>query len=164
MNELTRSWDGSELDVVGNELERLFLAQDRPLPKEKKILFLDELSRSRFPASSIMNGMRSLMTDDDGTKLKLLDDPRRSARSNGDPAGIYEILPCEHCDKRGLVMMIDDGGYWFALACRCGNGRRWVDQGCQRWVGGLSQVSSRRNVMTDAVETRTLRLLEWPPQ
>lgn len=155
MNELITSWGDSDLDAVSNELEKLFLLQDRPLPTEKKVLFLDELSRSGMPAAAILAGMRALMTDDDVTKLKI-STILGAARANIDPAGIYEIVPCFECDKRGVVLMVDDAKRWFALACRCSNGERWVAQGLARWWGGTVQTCSRRDPGTGEITTRAL--------
>lgn len=160
MNGLTKSWNEDEMAVVEAEMEKLFALQDRPLPKEKKVLLVTELGNSGLPAYAIVGAMRKLMVDDEVTKLtfpKILS----AAKVEIDPAGIYEIIPCEDCDKRGLVTMIDDNEYHYMLACRCKNGQQWVDRGHQRWWGERTQVSSRKHIITNETITRTLRVREW---
>jgi hypothetical protein len=160
MNEPTKSWNEGDVAAVEAEMEKLFALQDRPLPKEKKALLVSELGNSGLPAFAIIGGLKKLMVDDEVTKLtfpKILG----ASKAEVDPAGIYEIIPCDDCDKRGLVTMLDAEKYQYALACRCPNGQQWVDRGHQRWWGEKSQVSSRKHILTGEIITRTLYLREW---
>lgn len=144
MNELTVPLDDNDKIRIGNELERLFVLQDRPIAKEKKLILVDEICKTGYPIDAIMAGIKSLESEDmknvkfahlvDAIKDKMTYEEERAAR-------------CDYCDGRGMVTMRNKDKYQFALACVCVNGNRFHSQGNARWNGQQFQESKRHGTL-----------------
>lgn len=148
MNELTLSLSDEEAGLIGNELTRLFLFQDRPFGKEKQAAFIDEIRGWGYPAGAIVSGIRKLMSEDlKSLKLATIKD----AASDFVHTEVTRV-PCKYCDTRGIVSMTDENKYEFALACICANGDRSRKSGLATWNGEKFQLRGGR--------TLTLRFAE----
>ncbi len=118
MNELTLSLSDEEIGLIANELNKLFLFQDRPFGKEKQGAFLDEIRGWNYPAGAIISGIRKLMAEDlKSLKLATIKEAAAGYIHRGDA----ERSKCDYCDGRGVVMMRDPNLYEFAFACLCSN-------------------------------------------
>jgi hypothetical protein len=144
MNELTVPLDDNDRIEIGNELEKLFILQDRPINKDKKAILVEELCLTGYPKSAILAGMKSLQAEDlksvkfvhivDAIKDKMTYEEEQATR-------------CDYCDSRGMVMMRNKDRYQFALACVCVNGNRFRSQGNARWNGQQFQESKRHGTL-----------------
>lgn len=121
--------------LIADELEKLFTLQDRPFSAKKSAAFIEEFEKSGLPVGAIIAGIRSLMyVENIGT----LDFPKIAAACRSKVTQeTQEKADCEHCDKRGLVMMRDPNAYEFAFACICSNSSRYP--GHQKWNGENTQ-------------------------
>lgn len=121
-------------EIVGKELDRLFVLQDRPFGESKKQVFLDELEDSGLPFAAIVSGIRAL-ADKDPKTLKLFVIKESIVTFVNFER---EKTSCIHCRGTGIVSMVRDGGYRFALACTCSTGRS-MDKEFIRWNGSVHQ-------------------------
>lgn len=64
MLELIQQLTPDEIIQVGEELEKLFILQDRPFGAQQKMLFTREITISGFSFPMIIRGIRSLLTED----------------------------------------------------------------------------------------------------
>lgn len=133
MNELTALLDDRDKLMLGNELEKLFVFQDRPFSKEKKVLFIEELSLSGLPLPALLQGIRKLAAEDLKTiKLATIKEAANDCIVNSEE----DTSKCDHCGHGGLVCMKDPEARMYALACKCRNGDRLVSaQKLARWDG-----------------------------
>lgn len=142
MNELMLSLSDEESALIGNELNRLFLFQDRPFGKEKQSAFIDEIRGWGFPAGAIISGIRKLMSEDlKSLKIATIKD----AASDFVHIDAGSKTQCKYCDMRGVVLMKDENNYEFALACICGNGERRRDD-YSTWNGQKLQLFGGRTL------------------
>ncbi|HEY5235160.1 MAG TPA: hypothetical protein VIJ14_03180 [Rhabdochlamydiaceae bacterium] len=141
------------------ELERLFMLQDKPFPDAKKIMMVSEICTGAYPFTSIVQGIKSLHTEDlRSIKLFLLIE----AISNfmDQDAGRFN---CPICLKDGCVELIDAIGQRFALACTCSNGDIVANmQHLVRWNGKALQTSNGR-ILFRSRDDRSTYVPE-PPQ
>lgn len=150
MNELTLSLSDEETGLIGNELNRLFLFQDRPFGKEKQAAIIDEIRGWGYPAGAIISGIRKLMSEDlKSLKLATIKD----AVGDFVYTEVRVRTPCKYCDTRGVVLMKDENKYEFSLACICANGDRSRKGGLANWNGQKFQLRGGR--------TLTLRFAEF---
>lgn len=133
------NFDPKKETAIGDDLEKLFAFQDKHLSKEKKGILVRELMESRLPTGAIVLGLRDLMSEDLNTiKMGSIFAAARRHLEKEDLVG------CTDCAS-GFVVMKDDEGRSFSLACRCGAGG--VVQranGMRRWSGDSSQMSNGR--------------------
>lgn len=144
MNELTTPIDDNDKIRIGNELDKLFILQDRPMSKEKKIILIDEICQTGFPVPAILAGLKSLQAEDlqrikfvnivEAIKEKMTYEEEQRTQ-------------CEKCDGRGIVTMRNKDKYQFALACVCVNGNAFASRGNARWNGEQFQESKRHGTL-----------------
>jgi len=153
MSGLIALWPDAESEAVAHELEKLFVLQDRPLSKEKKIILVNELSKSGRPSASVIAGIRKLMDEDlrhikKATILEAADD-----FISNEP----QTVACDDCSE-GMVLTRDDKGRYFSLACTCQNGNRHQ---LTRWNGQKTQFLPERDFYVAGVKhTLEGRLVE----
>jgi len=121
-------------DAIRNELERLFVLQDRPLADSKKEIYAQELDKAGFPFDAIIKGIREL-ADADLKSVKFFT-IKESIRKFMDYS--QEKTNCAHCGGAGVVSMERDDKYSFAFACICSAGQL-MDKEFIRWNGKTSQ-------------------------
>lgn len=144
MNELTTPLDDNDKIRIGNELEKLFVLQDRPMSKEKKVILLDELGQTGYPAQAILAGIKSLQAEDlKSIKFANLLDAIKDKMTYEEEVKTQ----CEKCDGRGIVTMRNKDKYQFALACVCVNGNAFAGRGNARWNGERYQESKRHGLL-----------------
>lgn len=141
MSELTQSSPINEFALLEGELDKLFAFQDKHLPKEKRAILIDELTKLDFPFGAVIAGIRSLMMDD----LNSIKFPTIVAAIRSRIVPDEEVRArCEECSS-GYIVMKDEQQRNFALACRCVTGEAKVrSQGLSRWNGESSQFSKGR--------------------
>jgi len=64
MSALITCLSDEEKVAVGNELEKLFMFQDRPLAAPKKALLVSEISKKGMSFDAIVKGIRNLFSED----------------------------------------------------------------------------------------------------
>lgn len=121
MYEATRLLTEQHKFQIGDELQKLFLLQDRPYSKEKAAAIIEELEKSGLPAGALISGIRSLMHED--LRVVKLANILDAARENMTAEEVKKT-ECDACDGRGMVMMKDSDDCEFSFACVCGNARR----------------------------------------
>lgn len=139
MNGLIPSLGEKEKMQIADELTRLFALQDAALGREKKAAFVDELSVSGFPMGAIVDGIRSLVSEELNT-IKI-------GRVKGAIRSKMTVEAKEKCSKcfDGQILMKDDRNYEFALACNCPRGFQVsVTGGLATWNGEAKQYSHGR--------------------
>lgn len=139
MNELMLSLSDEQVGLIGNELNRLFLFQDRPFGKDKQAAFLDEIRGWGYPAGAIISGIRKLMAEDlKSLKLATVKEAAREFIQQED------LFKCEECFS-GFIVMHDESRRDYSLACRCpaGQGKR-ATMGISSWDGQETQFSKDR--------------------
>lgn len=140
MQEPTRS--EADLNLIGDELERLFAVQDKNLSEKKKAILVHELMETEFPIQAILNGIKSLLdTDLKSVKLGIIImASRQFIEQETEPQS-----KCPDCID-GFVLMKDDEGRVCSMGCQCAKGRgrakenqiiRWEGQGDQFVKRGL---------------------------
>jgi hypothetical protein len=121
VNSLTVSLTEDEKLVIGNELTRLFSLQDMPLSKEKKGYFLEELFVSGLPAGAILEGLRSLVTEElRSIKITTVTEAARDHLTAEDQ---QSVKACASCFD-GWIVMKDEKKREFILACTCARGHQ----------------------------------------
>lgn len=128
MQNLILSLTEQEKLKVGDELARLFALQDLAFGKEKKAIFVDEISVLGLPYEAIIHGIRSLVMEDlRSIKLHLLTTAIREF--------IQQMPQSNQCDEclSGIVLLRDQEKRSFALGCNC-------EMGIQR-IRGLKLAS-----------------------
>lgn len=141
MSALTKPLSDEEKHLISMELERLFVLQDKPFPDPKKILFINELSISGYPAQPILQGIRALRNKE-MRSIKLFD-MMESIRTFVDTD--MTRVACKHCHKDGCISMFDVTGVCFAVACICDNGEVVNKfQNVVRWNGQDIMESNNR--------------------
>ncbi len=141
MNKPTESSPPNQSVLLEAELDKLFVFQDKHLPKEKRAILIDEISKLNFPFGAVMAGLRSLMTDDlVSIKFPTIIAAIRQKMVPDEDA----VIECDDC-LSGYVVMKDAQGRSFSLACRCLTGNvKAVAQGLTRWSGEDVQMSKSR--------------------
>ncbi len=140
MNSLKIPLRPDQLEMIGKELERLFIVQDRPLGDNKKSMFLSELSDTGFPFGAIVSGIRAL-ADKDLKTLKLFVIKESIVRFISFDR---EKTNCPHCRGTGIISMVREDGYSFSFACRCAAGQI-VDKEFVKWNGEVLQEHNGKN-------------------
>lgn len=144
MRELMVPIDDNDKIRIGNELEKLFVLQDRPLSKDKKVLLIDEICQTGFPVAAIIAGLKSLQAENlKAVKFANIVDAIRDKMTYEEE----QSTRCDFCDSRGLITMRNKDRYQFALACTCVNGNRFASQGNARWNGERYQESKRHGTL-----------------
>ncbi len=140
MQEMVHILDDVEKMKIGDELTRLFALQDMAFGKEKKAIFVAELSATGLPTEAIVRGIRSMVSEDlKSIKLNRLIEASRPF--------VYQDTPTTKCAEclSGFVVMHDEQGYFFSFACRCPAGQiKRRSSGLVGWVGEESQFSNGR--------------------
>lgn len=138
MQELTPSSAEEDL-FLERELDKLFALQDRPLAKEKRSILVTELMGTGIPLRAILSGLRSLLNED----LNKITFPVICAAARK----FFEqesVQSCEEC-LSGMIVMKDEQGRMFSLACRCAAGLGKVrTQVFVQWKGEDTQFSKGR--------------------
>lgn len=145
MQQLIPTLDDNEKIAIGNELDRLFMFQDRPpLTKEKKACLVEELAAAGYPVKSILSGISALIAED--MKVIKLSALKNSIEEFFARGSSEERIACEHCGKRGTVFLRDEEKRWYAFACICANGTNTVRAaGLARWSGQGTQFHRGRS-------------------
>lgn len=124
---------------VRGEIARLFAFQGKNLTREQESMFVQEIMRSSFPIGAILAGLRSLMLDEMG-KITL-GGIFHAIRSNVEPEPLEACPACVN----GCIVMRDDQGRDFALACRCSAGiGKAQTMELARWNGEEVMISHNR--------------------
>lgn len=131
----------SEVEILGEELDKLFTFQDKHLTKDKRSILIDALLESKIPMGAIVLGVRKLQQDDlNSIKLGTIFAAARSHVQGDDE----QRRGCKDCAS-GMVLMKDEGGRVFSLACRCSYGSNVQrTHGLKKWGGQSSQMSNGR--------------------
>lgn len=140
MQTLTIPLSDIEKMKVGDEITRLFALQDMPMGKEKKAIFVEEMSSSGLPCEALISGIRSLVTEDLKTiKLNTL---LGAAKKFIEQPEVQNT--CEKC-MDGIIVMRDDQKRAFSLGCVCERGaQRSEALGVSRWNGENSMFTRNR--------------------
>lgn len=119
MSNQTALSPGNSIVQIEVELEKLFVFQDKHLSREKKAIIVNEILNANLPIGAVIQGIRSLMMEDLGSiKLgTLMHAIRKHVFKNEDDAE-----SCSECAS-GFLIMFDDQGRYFALACHCPAGQ-----------------------------------------
>ncbi len=135
----------SNADTIGEDLDKLFAFQDKHMTEKKKALLVDALLTSGIPLPAVTLGIRKLMNEDlNSVKLGMIFAAARSFVQRDE-----ESNSCPDCSS-GMVVMRDEEGRWFSLACRCGIGANVArTHGLKRW-GGLASQTSNGRILTKA--------------
>lgn len=140
MNELTVWLSDEEVGIIGNELNKLFLFQDRPFSKDKQAAFLEEIRGWGLPAGAIISGIRKLKSED----LKSLKLTTIREASHDFIAYSEETEKCDACIS-GVIIMHDEEKRQFALSCNCPRGRMVRNNSnLTGWNGANTQFSNKR--------------------
>ena len=146
MHALTSLLTEEDKAAVSEELDRLFIFQDKPLTKEKKAALVEELVRLGIPVGALLQGIRSLMLEDMKTiKLWAI----KEASLKFIQRGSERTERCEDCGRSGVIIMKDEEKREFALACRCPNGLR---------MNHSSKLTVWNGLETQRIRERTLEL------
>jgi len=117
VNELMTRLTENEKFILGNEIEKLFILQDRPIGKEKKTILVDELSMAGIPLQALFLALKKLR-DEDLRAIKLA--TLKEAASEfiyRDPIG----SSCGNCAS-GIIIAANAKKYLFSFACSCEQG------------------------------------------
>ena len=147
MQELMNSLTEQQKLVIGDELEKLYALQDRPLGKEKLAFLLEEMATLNIPAGAWISGIRSLMSEDlKSVKLAHL----YAAAKKFTVAEEAKTVRCDYCSGCGAVGMRDPEHRSWSLACICPNAEKLKKAwDLVRWNGEQVQISKgRRLVLT----------------
>lgn len=139
MNELIKPLTPVEREQIANEIEKLFLYQDRPVTDKKIALFVDEIALWNMPAGAIIMGVRSLCDGDmKAIKLSFI----KEAASDFIVKSPNMASSCKWCDGAGTVIMVyGEHEYNTAFACFCHKGRDLSRSiGMAQWSGKEMQV------------------------
>ncbi len=133
MNYLKIMLSQQEIDSIKTELERLFVLQDKPLPENKKSIFMQEIEDAGIPYAAIVSGIRALVSEDLKTiKLNtIIQAVKRFVVFDGKKTN------CFRCLGGGMVSLVDEKFRRFAFACRCEAGRGY--QELAQWNGQVEQ-------------------------
>lgn len=138
MNGQTSSYPNTGNNLIGEELDKLFAFQDKHLSKEKRSILLDALATSGIPDAAIILGIRKLMNDDlPSIKMGTIFAAAR-AFVEGE-----NYQKCDDCSE-GYVVLRDEVGQWFSMACQCGQGSLRHTAGLAHWKGEEHQLSNGR--------------------
>lgn len=141
MNGPTEFYQGNDNSLIGDELEKLFVFQDKHLSREKKAIFVEEIEKTRFPIAAVIQGIRSLVGEDlASVKLARIMSSIRSFMDSSQTVA----ETCRKC-LDGVVVARDDRKYLFSLGCECARGaQRSVALGITRWNGEQSMMAKGR--------------------
>lgn len=117
MQELANILSDTDRIVLGNELDKLFIFQDKPFSKEKKAIFVQEMSGWGIPLGALLSGIRSLMSED----LKVIKINMLREAADGFLNQIPLSSSCGHC-MSGIVVLKIENGAETSLACICDAG------------------------------------------
>lgn len=118
MYEVMRSLTDQQKFQIADELERLFVLQDRPFSKDKSAVFLEELEKCGLPAGVLILGIRALMQEDLKTiKVANIIEASRSYLETEDKPK----TKCDHCMGMGVVVLKDERKYDYSFSCVCEN-------------------------------------------
>ncbi len=124
--------------LIANELEKLFVLQDRPFSAKKSMAYLEEFERSNLPLGAIIAGIRSLIHVEN---ISSLDFPRiASAARSKIERSEYETVKCDSCDGRGMLMLRDESKYEYAFKCQCANASKEAHHNLAQWNGESFQM------------------------
>lgn len=140
MNESTSY--SPELDVeIERELNNLFALQDKNITEKKLGIWMQEIRQSRIPLAAMLAGIKSLKGEDVAklTYATVCGAARRYVIPDN------ETRPaCREC-SHGMVLMKDDDGHVYSLACQCWEGENKAKtHGLVRWNGDTTQNSKGR--------------------
>lgn len=130
-----------ELDVESS-LKRLYTLQDKPLKKETLATFVFELSRCARPMNAILAGIDSLKKE---TTSRITLNDILNAIDKFHEKKETASQKCDQC-MSGFIVMKDEEGRNFSLACNCPAGDPKANQGNVRWNGGTIQTSKGRQL------------------
>lgn len=142
MQELANILSDTDRIVLGNELDKLFIFQDKPFSKEKKAIFVQEISSWGIPLGALLPGIRSLMSED----LKSIKIASIREAAEGFIERTSVLGNCSHCFG-GLVVMKFSTGHETSLACTCEAGyqkkrglklTQWNGENIQMLKNGLA--------------------------
>lgn len=142
MRDLIPSLTPQEEIDVENAIKRLYTLQDKPLKKNTLATFVFELSRCARPLNAIIAGIDSLKKET--TSRIALPDILNAIDK------FYEkkdtaSQKCDEC-MSGFIVMRDEEGRNFSLACNCPAGDSKANQGNTRWNGQTVQWSKGRQL------------------
>ena len=129
-----------EIDIQ-NALNRLFTLRDKYIKREDMLIFLGELVKSERPVNAIIAGLDSLKDHD--SKVITYTDMLAAIDKFVEKQKV-EANKCQECSPGGYIVMKDESGYNFSLACNCENGFIARGQGNKVWNGSSSQHSNER--------------------
>jgi len=132
MNYLKLPLTHDQIEILGRELERLFVLQDKPFPESKKTIFVQEIRDTFYPFGAIISGVRALAGEDLKTiKLHTIINEIKKFMVCEEKRS-----DCRHCGGGGLVSFIRNDGLRFAFTCICETGREYKD--ILKWNGQLN--------------------------
>lgn len=156
MNSLKIPWYPDQIELIGKELDRLFILQDKPFGENKKHVFVQELEGSGFPFAAAVSGIRAL-ADRDLKTLKLFVIKESIVKFMNFER---EKTNCQHCRGCGIVSMVREDGYSFAFACTCSAGLL-MDKEFVRWNGKTAQDFGGKKFMNADAELLGDGYFKW---
>ena len=143
MSDLTKCLTPEEEIHIENKLRELYSLQDRPIKREQFELMLHEIIGSGKPFAAMIAGIVDLKIED----LRKLSYPIiMGAIFKHCEKDSTATESCEHCCSSGFMVMKDDEGRSFSMACICRNGEMVHRQGNVRWRGKVTQFSNGREL------------------
>lgn len=126
---------------MGQELQRLFSLQDRPLMEDKKNLLITELENEGLPVGAVIAGVRSLVDEDlKSIKFITIKDASKKFITH-----MFDDYQCLQCKGHGVIRMKASGPMYeheTYVACTCQRGKTLADaHGIVHWHGEDRQMN-----------------------
>jgi hypothetical protein len=143
MQELTKFYTQTERDLIQNELERLFVFQDKAAGARKITMFMDEIFGLNFPIEAILAGIKDLQHDSlQHIKLGTIIDSIQTKIHIEETTAAPQ---CNYCTGADMVSLRNDKGYTAVFACLCARGDHFQrTMNIARWNGRLVQKNGER--------------------
>lgn len=126
---------GKEQIYLTHEIERLFYSLDAPLPVDKKVHLVRELSVSGIPFSAIIRGIKDLY-DQDMKRIRLCDLKDAAKKHVKTKDGFAN---CRYCGTSGSVSMQSAEKRVISYPCICARGTSIANtQKLVQWNGKRS--------------------------
>ncbi len=133
MNYLKIPLNDQKKATLREELDRLFMLQDRSLTESKREFYIQELDKDGFPFDAIIKGIRALSDADlKSIKFFTIKESVRQFVVIEDTKG-----DCCFCRGNGRISM-EKNKYAYTFSCKCEAGLRFGKE-YPRWNGSVRQ-------------------------
>ena len=134
----------SDQKKIENEIERLFVFQDRILGERKRDIFVEEFNECKYPVRAILAGLKELQNQD--MRVVKLSEIKGAIRRHIEPED-KKIIDCDDCLGLGIViMLLGKLDYEYVFGCKCERGRDEArDSKIPLWNGQNEQTVNGKN-------------------